>query len=77
MTMQAIVLAVRPRQLIVIDLENRQRVIVHTPMAQRFRPGNLVEIQFNGVMTNSIPPQITAERITRLRLDSPDCSPCR
>lgn len=66
MIMQAAVIEVQRGRLLVLDLETRQRVIVHTPNAHRFRPGNLVRIRYNGMMTNSLPPQITAQGITVL-----------
>lgn len=63
MTMQAIVLAVQRDRLLVLDRENRQRVVVITREARRFRRGELVCILYGGAMTASIPPQITARRI--------------
>ena len=63
MTMQATVLQVRRNQLLVFDWETKQQVVVHTPLSCRFRVGGLVCIQYNGVMTLSIPPQISAIRI--------------
>lgn len=65
MFMQAVVIEVRWDHLFVIDLETRQSVNVNTLVARQFRPGDLVNIWYNGVMTNSIPPQIYALRITR------------
>lgn len=63
MIMHAAVLDVQWGRLLVLDRETRQRVVVHTPAANRFQPGDLVRIWYNGVMTNSIPPQISAQRI--------------
>ncbi len=60
MIMQAIVIDVQWEWLLVLDLETRQRVLVHTPDARRFRPGELVLIWYSGAMTRSIPPQISA-----------------
>ena len=40
--MQAIVLEVQWGRLPVLDLDTRQRVLVNTPMAQFFRPGDPV-----------------------------------
>lgn len=66
MIMQAIVIDVQWNRLLVQDLETRQRVIVHTPDARWFIAGDLVLIWYDGVMTKSIPPQITALRIATL-----------
>lgn len=66
MTMQAIVIRVRPGDLLVFDESMSQTVIVHTPQACRFRVGNCVRIFYSGIMTMSIPPQITAIRIVRI-----------
>ena len=66
MTMQATVLQVRRNQLLVFDWETKQQVVVHTPLSCRFRVGGLVCIQYNGVMTLSIPPQISAIRIVSI-----------
>ncbi|PWM38415.1 MAG: hypothetical protein DBX52_07240 [Clostridiales bacterium] len=66
MIMRAIVINVQRDRLLVLDLRNRQRVAVLTPDARRFRRGELVRIRYNGVMTKSIPPQISAIRIERL-----------
>lgn len=66
MTMQAIVIRVRPGDLLVFDESMSQTVIVHTPQACRFRVGNCVTIFYSGIMTRSIPPQITAIKIVRI-----------
>lgn len=66
MTMQAIVIKVRPGNLLVFDESMSQTVVVHTPNACRFRVGNCVSIFYSGIMTASIPPQISAIRITRI-----------
>lgn len=67
MFMQASVLDVQWGRLLVLDLATRQRVIVNTPDARFFRPGDLVRIWYSGAMTMSIPPQITALNITALQ----------
>ena len=64
--MNALVLEVRPRSLLVRDRATSQEVLVLTPWARLFRPGMQVRILFNGVMTKSIPPQINAIRIIRI-----------
>lgn len=66
MLLQAIVVRVRPGDLLVFDESMSQTVLVHTPRACSFRVGNCVSIFYNGIMTRSIPPQITAIRITRI-----------
>jgi hypothetical protein len=66
MTMNATVLETRNGSLLVRDNSNRQTVVVHTPMWRNFRRGDRVLILHRGIMTASIPPQITAIRIVRL-----------
>ncbi len=68
MQMQAAILTVSCDSLLVFDRRNHQRVHVHFSGACRFRPSELVCIRYNGVMTRSIPPQITADSIRRLTL---------
>lgn len=63
MFMQAVVIESGWDQLLVLDLDTRQQVVVHTPQARMFRPGEQVMVWYSGAMTNSIPPQITALRI--------------
>ena len=46
MIMRAIVIGVQNDRLFVLDIENRQRVVVITRRARRFRPGNFVRIEF-------------------------------
>ena len=41
-------------------------VVVHTPCAGRFCVGDRVRIGYNGIMTMSLPPQISAECIVRI-----------
>ena len=66
MVMIATVLRVQRGSLLVFDFAGRQQVRVNTNDAFRFRPGDLVRIRYNGAMTMSIPPQISATRITRI-----------
>mgnify|MGYP000772718469 CR=1 FL=1 len=73
MLMIAIVRTVRPGRLLVRDLATGQNVVVNTNQARRFFPGDRVSIFYNGVMTQSIPPQISAIRIRRLSI----CRNCR
>lgn len=63
MNMNAIVINVQRDRLLVIDFATRQRVAVITQDTRRFRPGNVIRIRYNGVMTKSIPPQIYARNI--------------
>lgn len=72
MFMQAIVVDVRWDSLLVWDLRTQQSVVVFTPDARWFRPGNQVRIWYNGVMTASIPPQIFALNIS---LEQPNVPP--
>lgn len=67
MIMIATVLEVRQGNLLVRDRRTSQKVIVHTSLAHRFRPGNIVRILYSGAMTMSIPPQITAIHIALIR----------
>jgi len=60
MTMRATVLNVQDDRLLVFDHAMSQNVIVFTPDARRFCVGNHVLIRYSGIMTMSIPPQITA-----------------
>jgi len=66
MTIQAIVIKVRRGDLLVFDESTPQTVVVHTPNACRFRVGDCVSVFYNGIMTASIPPQITATSISRI-----------
>ena len=66
MTMKATVLQVQNNALLVCDQSNGQEVLVHTSQARCFCPGDRICIQYNGVMTLSIPPQISAESICKI-----------
>lgn len=65
--MRAIVIEVQWQRLLVLDLDARQQVLVNTPDARYFAPGDFVRIWFSGAMTRSIPPQITAIRIVPMQ----------
>lgn len=65
-TICATVREVCPCHLVVCDHCTDQEVIVHTRNACCFCRGECVCIHFNGVMTTSIPPQITAICIRRV-----------
>ena len=65
-TMCATVCRVWNCRLLVCDHSNNQMVVVHTNDACCWRPGCRIRIQFNGVVANSMPPQITADQIESL-----------
>ena len=64
-TMCATVCRVWNSGMLVCDHGSNQLVVVHTDHACWFCPGNHVCIHFNGVMAQSMPPQITATCICR------------
>lgn len=66
-TMQATVCIVERGQLLVCDHATRQEVVVHTGQACCFHVGDCICIHYNGIMTASIPPQISADCIHVLR----------
>jgi len=66
MTIDATVLEVYNDRLLVRDLSNNQEIMVYSRDARSFSPGNIIRIIFNGQMTLSIPPQITAISIQRI-----------
>ena len=68
MTMIGIVQEVQECSLTVCDCDTCQQVVVNTSDACCFCPGDKVCIWYNGVMTTSIPPQITADCIQRIFL---------
>lgn len=65
-TMTAAILEIHCGDLLVCDKSTNQTVLVHTEDACRFRCHECVCIHYNGAMTASIPPQISATRIHRL-----------
>ncbi len=73
MLMIATIMSVRFNSLIVRDRATSQIVVVNTRNTRGFHPGDVISILYNGVMTRSMPPQISAIRIWRL--SSPWC--CR
>lgn len=70
--MNATVLRVQDCDLLVCDHCASQEVVVHTPDANCFCVGDRVCIEYNGAMTLSLPPQITAICIRKL-----PCCGCR
>lgn len=65
-TMKARVLRTCGCELLVCDLCGSQEVLVRTNEACCFQPGQCVCITYNGVMTRSVPPQITADCVKPL-----------
>ncbi|NCB62860.1 MAG: hypothetical protein EOM52_04480 [Clostridia bacterium] len=66
MTMRATILEVGSGVLLVCDHRTGQEVVCFSPCAACFRAGERICIHFSGVMTASLPPQITATCIRRL-----------
>lgn len=64
--MNATVLASQCCNLLVRDHSTFQEVFVRSNQACCFRAGDQVRVEYNGVMTMSLPPQITATNITFL-----------
>ncbi len=64
MTMCATIISVERGRLLVLDDKTEQEVIVKT-RCSNFREGEKVKIIYNGIMTLSLPPQISAGRILR------------
>lgn len=67
----AIIIRINSNNILVRDLETNQEILVHFRNSRQFRPGERVEIEFNGQMTHSIPPQITATSIKRIQQPAP------
>ncbi len=65
-TMCATVLCVHDCSLLVCDSCTRQEVLVHTDRACCFSCGDYVRIEYSGMMSMSLPPQITALCISRV-----------
>ena len=66
MTMIATVIRTEPGNILVWDAAASREVKVHFRDAGRFSPGERIRITYNGAMTHSIPPQITAISIQRI-----------
>ena len=63
-TMLATVVQAWGTQVLVTDNANGQQVLVNTNHnTSNLNPGDQVRIVFNGVMTASLPPQISAQSI--------------
>lgn len=65
-TMTARVLEVNNGSLLVCDQSTCQQVQVNTANACCYQVGQRLSIQYDGAMTNSIPPQISATSICRI-----------
>ena len=65
-TMHATVCKVCPCHLEVCEHCTDQEVLVRTDNARCFCPGDHVCIHYDGRMTKSIPPQITADCVERI-----------
>lgn len=68
----ATVLEVNPDSLLVRD-NSGQEILVYTRNAQQFTPGDFVRIIYNGAMTLSLPPQISAIFVTLVRRGARVC----
>lgn len=66
MTMCAEILEISDKRLLVRDSRTMQEVAVNTRCNCNFRVGDRVRIFYSGAMTMSIPPQISAIRITKV-----------
>lgn len=60
MIMNATIREVREESLLVCDYATGQDVVVNTREACCFCVGQRIRIQYNGIMTLSMPPQISA-----------------
>ena len=65
-TMRAQVVEVQEDALLVCDQSTGQQVQVHTSCAHCYAAGDHICIHYNGAMTNSIPPQISADCIHKV-----------
>ncbi len=66
MIMCATVLEVNNDSLLVHDMKTEQDVIVNTSCTCRVNVNDRVKIIYNGIMTNSLPPQISSRKIYRI-----------
>lgn len=75
MTMNAVIIRVQPGSLLVNDLSNNQEVLVHYRSPNCFSSGDNIKITYDGRMTFSIPPQITASSIQLIHPAAPPQPP--
>lgn len=57
---------VRKNSLLVQDCSTSQDIVVNTNCTRCFCVGDRIRICYNGIMTNSLPPQISATCIRRI-----------
>lgn len=69
MTMSALVLGVYDNRLLVRDSNTKQEVIVNLRRSCDLRAGDRVQILFGGIMTLSLPPQISAILVRKARFN--------
>ena len=67
MEMFATVIWSDPQSMLVRDSSNGEEVLVIYPNADDFVTGDQVMIEYNGAMTLSIPPQISASSVQRVQ----------
>lgn len=60
------VLEVRCGSLLVCDCQTGQQVQVNTDDACAYQVGDRIRVHYNGAMTNSLPPQISADCIEKV-----------
>lgn len=77
MTIDATVIRTDTRSLLVRNRSNNQEILVHYNNTRGFSNGDVIRITFNGQMTNSIPPQITATSIQKMQGPGPSPTPPR
>lgn len=73
-TLTVQVLDTRCGALLCCDCENGQQVQVNTDDACSYSVGDRLCVYYDGTMTKSLPPQITATSIRLLRSSSSSCS---
>ena len=59
------VLVVEKERFLLLDDTQQAEIIVNTPSAREYSPGDMVCVVYSGAMTRSLPPQISAQRIMR------------
>lgn len=69
MLIYAKVLETGKNQILVMDFNTNQEVAVNLQCGCKFSVGDMIQIVYNGIMTMSIPPQISAQRITVINAD--------
>ncbi|MDE5753117.1 MAG: hypothetical protein K2H89_01020 [Oscillospiraceae bacterium] len=65
-TMTGVILEINENQILIRDEATNQEVAVNTCCVCNLAVNDRVSILYSGMMTMSIPPQISARRITRL-----------